>query len=83
MVLNKIHDVIPNNINNNANVFSLRVGPPASKLVTEEDLSALRDAIANQKKIYMVYKSENGKETTHIVCSFTTGYFTNERILVA
>ena len=81
--LNKILDVLPNNIKNNANAFSLRVGPPASKLMAEEDLSALRDAIANQKKIYMAYKSENGKETQHIVCPFTIGYFTNERILVA
>jgi predicted DNA-binding transcriptional regulator YafY len=81
--LNKILDVLPNNIKNDANAFSLRVGPPASKPMAEEDLSGLRDAIANQKKIYMVYKSEYGKETTHIVCPFTIGYFTNERILVA
>lgn len=66
--LNKILDVLPNNIKNNANAFSLRVGPPASKLMAEEDLSTLRDAIANQKKICMVYKSEDGKETQQIVC---------------
>lgn len=81
--LNKIFDVLPNNIKNNANAFSLRVGPPASELMSKEDLSALRDAIANQKKICIAYKSENGKETQQIVCPFTIGYFTDERILVA
>lgn len=81
--LNKIFDVLPNNIKNNVNAFSLRVGPPASELMNKEDLSSLRDAIANQKKICIIYMSENGKETQQIVCPFTIGYFTNERILVA
>lgn len=81
--LNKILDVLPHNIKNNANTFALRVGPPASEIMVKEDLSVLRDAIANQKKIDIIYKSENGKETQQIVWPFTIGYFTHERILVA
>lgn len=81
--LNKILDVLPNNIKNNTNAFSLRVGPPASELMSKEDLSVLRDAIAKQKKIRIIYKSDNRKETEQIVWPFTLGYFTNERILVA
>ena len=51
--------------------------------MAKEDLSLLRDAVANQKKIYITYQSENGKETQQTIWPFTIGYFTNERILVA
>lgn len=81
--LNKIFDVLPTNIKNNANTFALRVGPPAAESMIKEDLSTLREAIANQKKISIVYKSENRKKTQQILSPFTIGYFTHERILVA
>lgn len=81
--LNKILDVLPNTIKNNVNAFSLRVGPPASERMANEDLTELRDAIANQKKISIVCQSDNGNETQQTVWPFTIGYFTNERILVA
>jgi predicted DNA-binding transcriptional regulator YafY len=81
--LNKISDVLPANVKNNINSFALRVGPPASEVMTNEDLSALREAIANQNKIYIVYKSEDGKESRRTVWPFTIGYFTDGRILVA
>jgi predicted DNA-binding transcriptional regulator YafY len=81
--LNKISDVLPTAIKNSINSFSLRVGPPASESMTNEDLSELREAIANQNKIYIVYKSEDDKESQRIVWPFTIGYFTDERILVA
>ena len=51
--------------------------------MVNEDLSVLRKAIANQKKIYIVYKSEDGKESQRTVWPFTIGYFTDGRILVA
>lgn len=78
--LNKITDVLPTNIKNNINSFALRVGPPAPETLANEDLSALREAIANQNKIYVVYKSEDGKESQRIVWPFTIGYFTDERL---
>lgn len=81
--LNKILDVLPKNIKNNANTFALRVGPPASESMTKEDLTALREAIAHQKKVFIAYSSEKGKETQQIVWPFTIGYFTNKRIMVA
>jgi len=81
--LDKVLDVLPNTIKNNADTFALRVGPPASECMAREDLSALRDAIANQRKIHIAYKSEEGKEGKYLVWPFTIGYFTDGRILVA
>lgn len=81
--LNKIFDVLPAKIKNGINTFTLRVGPPVSESLAKEDLSILRDAIANQKKIYIVYKSEDGKVSRRLIWPFTIGYFTDSRILVA
>ncbi|SRR5579883_1224991 len=82
-VLNKIVDVLPASIKNAINAFALRVGPPGPESLAKEDLSVLRDAIADQKKIDIVYKSEEGKESRWTVWPFTIGYFTDGRILVA
>ncbi|CAN5407581.1 YafY family protein [soil metagenome] len=81
--LNKIFAVLPTNIKKSINTFTLRVGTPVSESLAKENLSILRDAIANQKKIYILYKSENGKESQRTVWPFTIGYFTDGRILVA
>ena len=81
--LNKILDVLPTNIKKGINNFSLRVGPPISESLAKEDLSVLREAIDNQKKINIVYKSEDEKEIQRTVWPFTIGYFNDGRILVA
>ena len=81
--LNKILDVLPDKIKNSLNTFSLRVGPPASESLAKEDLSDFRDAIANQNKIEIIYRLEQGKESQLIVWPFTIGYFIDGRILVA
>lgn len=75
--LNKIYDVLPAHIKNNINAYTLRVGPPASKALATEDLSVLRDAIAQQKKIEITTKNLSLK-----LWPFTMGYFTDKRILV-
>lgn len=81
--LNKIFDVLPTSIKNDNNTFTLRVGPPSSEAMAKEDLSTIRDVIAKQKKIKIVYKSEEGKESQRLIWPFTIGYFTDGRILVA
>jgi len=81
--LNKIFDVLPASIKKDNNAFTLRVGPPASETMAKEDLSAIREAIAKQNKIDLVYKSQDGKQTQRIIWPFTIGYFTDGRILVA
>jgi len=81
--LNKIFDVLPASIKNENNAFTLRVGPPAPEKMAKENLSTIRDAIAKQNKIELVYKSQDRKETQRVIWPFTIGYFTDERILVA
>lgn len=81
--IDKISDVLPANIKHSINSFALRVGPPAPEAMTKEDLSVLREAIAQQNKICIVYKSEDGKKRQRILWPFTIGYFTDGRILVA
>lgn len=81
--INKISDILPANIKKGMHAFTLRVGPPAPESLAKEDLSVLRDAIANQKKICIVYKSEDKKESQRTVWPFTIGYFNDGRILVA
>lgn len=81
--LSKILAELPPIIKNITNASSLRVGPPAKEFMIKEDLSLLREAIANQKKISLVYKSDTNKKNQFIVWPFTIGYFTDGRILVA
>lgn len=81
--LDKVFEVLPANIKNHINAFTLRVGPPASESLVKEDLSIFRSAIANQKKMKIIYPFKNQGKIEEIVWPFTIGYFTNERILVA
>jgi predicted DNA-binding transcriptional regulator YafY len=81
--LSKIIDVLPKNIKNGMNAFALRVGPPMPESLAKENLTILREAIRNQKKICLDYRSEKGKRCQQIVWPFTIGYFTDCRILVA
>jgi predicted DNA-binding transcriptional regulator YafY len=81
--VNKILDVLPASIKNENNAFTLRVGPPSSEMMAKEDLSVIRNAIANQNKIKIVYKSEDDNKSQRIIWPFTIGYFSDGRILVA
>jgi len=82
-VASKITQVLPNNIKKEMNTFSLRVGPPMEESLAKEDLTSLREAIREQKKIYIDYKSQKETRTQQIVWPFTIGYFTTGRILVS
>lgn len=81
--LHKIFDVLPSPVKKSVNAFTLRVGPPAPESLVKEDLSLLREAIANQQKIHIVYRAKDNKESQRIVWPFTLGYFTDSRLLVA
>lgn len=81
--LNKILNVLPTGVKNSINTFSLRVGPRISKTLATEDLSSLRDAIANQRKLHITYITSDGKKSERIIWPFTIGYFVDGRILVA
>lgn len=81
--LSKITEVLPKNIKNEMNAFALRVGPPAQESLAKEDLTILREAIRNQKKVHLNYQSQEGKRSQQIIWPFTIGYFTDSRVLVA
>lgn len=74
--LSKIRDVLPKNIKNGMGAVPLRVGPPPSDKLKEEDLSLLRESIRNERKLKIVYKTER------VIWPFAIGYFPEGRILV-
>lgn len=76
--LSKISAVIPSQLKLAMNAFTLRVGPPATEALKNEDLSSLRQVISNQSKIIISYQNEE-----FTVWPFTIGYFTSGRVLVA
>lgn len=81
--LAKITDVLPPASKSSLNSYSLRVGPPLTKSLMKEDLSALREAIRRQRKLRLSYKDRSSKIVQRTVWPFTIGYFNDGRILVA
>ena len=81
-VLSKIKEVLPPNVRSGMGAVPLRVGPPKTGGVENEDLSALRDAIRRECKIDIIYKIEDGRKSQSILWPFSIGYFTDGRILV-
>lgn len=82
MALTKIREVLPSNIRNGMGAVPLRVGPPPSGDLKEEDLSEIREAIRCEQKLKIVYRSKNGTQTERIIWPFAIGYFPEGRILV-
>ncbi len=76
----KIEAVLPKTVSDGAGDVPLRVGPPPR---TGEDLTALREAIRDERKLAVVYRDAQGVETRRTLWPFAIGYFTDGRILVA
>lgn len=81
--LAKIEAVLPADLREGLGAVSLRVGPPPSTELEEEDLSGLRQAIRNEKKLEILYRDLGGNERERIVWPFAIGYFADGRILAA
>lgn len=81
--LSKIKEALPKSLKEGLGAVPLRVGPPVSKSLREEDLSDLRLTIRNEHKMKISYCSEKGEKTERIVWPFALGYFHEGRILVA
>ena len=79
--LGKIAEVLPANVRNGMGAVPLRVGPPMSNKIKNEDLTILRDAIRRERKIKIVYRSREGRQSERVVWPFAIGYFTDGRIL--
>lgn len=80
--LAKIEAVLPPELRGGIGAMPLRVGPPPSEAVIEEDLSELRRAIRDERKLEMLYRDTAGRESERITWPFAIGYFADGRILV-
>jgi predicted DNA-binding transcriptional regulator YafY len=79
--INKIREVLPEKIKSEVSHVSLRVGPPQTGELEQEDLSTLREAVRQERKVKIVYKSKRNSEEL-VVWPIAIGYFTDGRILV-
>ncbi len=79
----KIREVLPKNLKDGMGAVPLRVGPPVSEKMREEDLSTLRKAIREERKIEIEYCSEKKEISIRTVWPFAIGYFSEGRILAA
>lgn len=80
--LSKIKEVLPSNMREGMGAVPLRVGPPLSSKIANEDLSMLRDAIRRECKINFSYRSKDGRQSERVIWPFAIGYFAEGRILV-
>lgn len=80
--LSKIKEVLPSNMRESMGAVPLRVGPPLTSKIANEDLSILRDAIRRECKINFSYRSKDGRQSERVIWPFAIGYFTEGRILV-
>ncbi|WKD50530.1 helix-turn-helix transcriptional regulator [Microbulbifer spongiae] len=80
--LAKISAVLPKETLLSASELPLRVGPPASEEFSSEDLSILRQAIRQERKIEIEYQTGDEEKIQHTIWPFAIGYFTDCRILV-
>jgi predicted DNA-binding transcriptional regulator YafY len=80
--LAKIEAVLPPDLRGGIGAMPLRVGPPPSETVTEEDLSELRRAIRDERKLEIIYRDKQGSESERVIWPFAVGYFADGRILV-
>lgn len=79
--LSKIREVLPEKVKNGMGHVPLRVGPPQTSDLEQEDLSIVREAIRREQKIKIIYKSKRDSEEL-VVWPIAIGYFTDGRILV-
>jgi predicted DNA-binding transcriptional regulator YafY len=79
--LAKILEVLPKAVRDGAGAVPLRVGPTQPKLAAE-DLSQLRDAIRQERKLAIVYRDGQTRESRRVIWPFAIGYFSEGRILV-
>jgi predicted DNA-binding transcriptional regulator YafY len=80
--LAKIVEVLPKAVRDGAGAVPLRVGAAKSQQFAEEDLTQLREAIRQERKLEIVYRDGQARESRRVIWPFAIGYFTEGRILV-
>jgi predicted DNA-binding transcriptional regulator YafY len=60
------------------------LAPPVyTKLADRVDVSSLRQAVREQRKVELVYRDENGKESERIIWPIGIAYFDAQRLVIA
>lgn len=68
--LAKIEAVLPPDLRGGIGAMPLRVGPPPSEAAMEEDLSELRRAIRDERKLEMLYRDRDDRQSQRIIWPF-------------
>lgn len=60
------------------------LAPPVfSKLADSVDVSSLRQAVREQRKVELVYRDENGKDSERVIWPIGIAYFDAQRLVIA
>jgi predicted DNA-binding transcriptional regulator YafY len=60
------------------------LAPPVHfKTVDSVDVSALRQAVREQRKVELIYRDENGKDTERVIWPIGIAYFDAQRLVIA
>lgn len=80
--LAKIAAVLPDDLREDLDASTLLVGPPAGA-VEGIDLSLVRQAIRNERKLGFLYRDAGGAASQRMVWPFALGFFDQVRVVVA
>jgi predicted DNA-binding transcriptional regulator YafY len=79
----KIGAVLPANLKPLLFDSGLLAPPVVYKAEDAVDVSALRQAVREQRKVELVYRDESGKDTDRVVWPIGIAYFDAQRLLIA
>jgi predicted DNA-binding transcriptional regulator YafY len=80
--LSKIAAVLPPDLRDEVDAGSLLVGPGESHISTI-DLSHVRKAIRNERKVAVSYRDAEGAESRRVIWPFAIGFFDRSRVIAA
>ena len=78
----KVERVVPETVLEAAAAMPHGVGEPAEETFNGEDLSDLRAAIKQERKLKMIYQKPGGDPAERIIWPIAIGYFPTGRVLV-
>jgi predicted DNA-binding transcriptional regulator YafY len=81
--LAKIAAVVPEDLRDVPASSALLVGPGAPIAAGDAELTAMRQAIRNERKVEITCQDANGQETRRIIWPFAVGFFDRARVVVA
>jgi predicted DNA-binding transcriptional regulator YafY len=79
----KIGAVLPQQLKPLLFDSGLLAPPVYFKMVDSVDVSALRQAVREQRKVELVYRDENGKDSERVIWPIGIAYFDAQRLVIA